>query len=303
MTNRIHKLLTGLLLTSTLMTQGLLAQGAGMPPSSSLEVKDEGAAQLDSIGERIDTDLKFVDERGYPFELKQMFPGEHPVVLMLGYYSCPSMCGQVLDAAFYALSRCDLDPGKDYRILSVSIDPKETPETATARKQVFLRKLLKTGGEEAWHLLTGDQQNIDKLAADVGFNFYWADALKQFAHPPSLIFLSPDGVVTRIIENTYFEPDDVRLALVEASDGKLGTFWDQVKLNCLSFDPRTNTYSLAAMTLMRIGGGVTVVVLAAMIWIMLRRERRKKALAESGDPSQDTSRSPAPATSQAGTIA
>lgn len=90
-----------------------------------------------------------------------------------------------------------------------------------------------------------------------------------------MIFLTPEGKVSRIIVNTYFEPEDMRLALVEASDGALGTFWDQVKLNCLTFDPRTNTYSVTAMTLMRIGGAITVVVLAAMIWIMLRRERQK----------------------------
>lgn len=298
MSKTIHKLLTGLLLSGA-----LFAQGAGMPPSSSLETKDEGAAQLDSIGVRIDTNLSFTDERGYPFELKQMFPGQHPVVLMLGYYSCPSMCGQVLDAAFDALSQCDLEPGKDYRILSVSINPDETAEVAKSRKQVFLRKLLKTGGDDAWHLLVGDEPDIRKLAKDVGFNYYWAEALKQYAHPPSLIFLSPDGVVTRIIENTYFEPDDVRLALVEASDGQLGTFWDQVKLNCLSFDPRTNTYSLTAMTLMRIGGAITVVVLAAMIWIMLRRERQK-ARADASSPSdRQASDSRAPASSHAGTTA
>jgi len=194
---------------------------------------------------------------------------------MLGYYSCPAMCGQVLDAVFWSLSEVALEPGDDYKILTVSIDPKEDAGIAKQRKAAFLPRLMKTGGDQAWRVLTGTEEASSALAERVGFNYYWSEATKQFAHPPSVIFLTPEGKVSRIIVNTYFEPEDMRLALVEASDGALGTFWDQVKLNCLTFDPRTNTYSVTAMTLMRIGGAITVVVLAAMIWIMLRRERQK----------------------------
>ena len=226
-----------------------------------------------------------------------MFPGKQPVVLMLGYYSCPAMCGQVFDAAFAALSRTDLQPGTDYRVLSVSIDPKETPAIAATRKGVFLPRLLKTGGDNAWHLLVGDEANTKALAESVGFQLYWSEATQQFAHPPSLIFLTPEGKVSRVIVNTYFEPEDVRLALVEASNGTLGTFWDEVKLNCMTFDSRTNSYSLAVMTLMRIGGAITVIVLAAMIWIMLRRERQQAASTASTSPATGLAN---PATSQVG---
>lgn len=287
--NRLFSSLLPALLLSTIA----VAQ-PGHSPSRDLEVTDEGAQQLDKIGVMVDRELEFRDERDYPYKLGQLFPGKHPVVLMLGYYSCPSMCGQVVDAAFYALSQTELTPGKDYRILNVSIDPNETPEQAATRKGVFLPRLMKTGGDEAWHLLTGDEKNTKALADQMGFQFYWSEATRQFAHPPSLIFLTPQGKVSRIIVNTYFEPEDVRLALVEASEGTLGTFWDEVKLNCLTFDPRTNSYSLAAMTLMRIGGAVTVVVLAAMIWTMLRRERRKAAAEQTttsqpGQPESATS--------------
>jgi hypothetical protein len=115
----------------------------------------------------------FLAKRGYPFELKQWFPGKQPVVLVLGYYSCPAMCGQVLEAAFRALSEVDLQPGQDYRILSVSIDPRETAETAMARKQTFLPRLMQTGGDDAWRVLVGDDANIKPLAASVGFSYYW----------------------------------------------------------------------------------------------------------------------------------
>lgn len=270
MANPLH-----ILLTASLLGSFALAQGAGMAPTRTLEVTDEGAQQLDSIGRTVDPELEFVDERGYPFQLKQLFPGEKPVVLMLGYYSCPAMCGQVLDAVLWSLSEVELEPNDDYKILTVSIDPKEDAGIAKQRKAAFLPRLMKTGGDQAWRVLTGTEEASSALAERVGFNYYWAEATKQYAHPPSVIFLTPEGKVSRIIVNTYFEPEDMRLALVEASDGALGTFWDQVKLNCLTFDPRTNTYSVTAMTLMRIGGAITVVVLAAMIWIMLRRERQK----------------------------
>ncbi|MBL8752895.1 MAG: SCO family protein [Planctomycetes bacterium] len=259
---------------------GLLhAQQPGMSPSRTIEARDEAASQTNSIDTLVDRDLAFTDDRGYPFTLKQLFPGKQPVVLMLGYYHCPAMCGQVLDATFRALSQVDLRPGTDYRILSVSIDPKETPEMAKARKDVFLPRLQKAGGDDAWRLLVGDATNTKKLADQCGFQFYWSEHTKQYAHPPSLVFLTPEGRVSRVIVNTEFDASDVRLALVEASKGTLGTVWDKVQLNCLTFDPRTNTYSLTAMTIMRVAGAVTVVVLALMIWIMLKKERKQHAAA------------------------
>lgn len=265
-----------LLLFLTLVTAAVQAQQPGHSPSRDMEPKELATSQLDTIGTVIDPALTFTDERGYPFQLRQLFPGKQPVVLLLGYYSCPAMCGQVLDAAFRALSDVDLQPGEHYRILNVSIDPKETPEVAKARKDTFLPRLRKTGGDDAWRVLVGDAANIAALTKATGFQYRWEPLINQFAHPPSLMFLTPEGKISRIIINTEFDSSDVRLALVEASDGKLGTFWDQVRLNCLTFDPVTKTYSLAAMTLMRIAGAVTVVVLAVMIWVMLRRERHAR---------------------------
>jgi protein SCO1/2 len=263
------------LLLTTCFASAALAQGEGHPITHALEMQEEAASQQNTIGAVVDPNLSFTDERGYPFQLRQLFPGTQPVVLLLGYYCCPAMCGVVMESAFRALSETELQPGTDFRILSVSIDPKETPAKAFARKQAFLPKLKKTGGDDAWRLLVGDEANIKRLCDITGFRYYWSQHTGQFAHPPSLIFLTPQGKVSRIIESTAFDAGDLRLALVEAGEGKLGTFWDQLKLNCLTFDPRTNSYSLAAMTLMRIAGAVTVVVIAVMIFVMLRKERRR----------------------------
>lgn len=267
-------------LATLLLTTGAALAQEGMPPTSTLDTREVAADQLDTIGVTVDPQLTFTDERGYPFQLRQWFPGEVPVVLLLGYYSCPRMCGQVLGEAFQALSNVDFEPGKQYRILNVSIDPKETPAIAKARKDLFLRRLAKIGGDDAWRVLVGDQDNITRLTKSVGFNYYWSEATQQYSHPPSLIFLTKEGKVSRIVKNTTFEAEDLRLALVEASEGKLGTFLDQVRLNCLTFDSRSSTYTLTAMTVMRVGGVITVVVLGTMIWTMLRKERQRAAMAQ-----------------------
>ena len=253
----------------------LRAQGEGMAASRAGEVKVEAASMLDKLGAQVDGNLTFNDERGYPYQLKQLFPGQRPVVLLLGYYSCPAMCGQVMQAAFRALNEVELEPGQDYQVLSVSIDPRETPAVAKDRKDAFLPKFAKVGAADGWRVLTGDEQNIRQLTETVGFRYFWSQHENQYAHPPAIIFLTPDGRVSRVIVNTEFEPADLHLALVETSQGKLGTFWDQVRLNCLTFDPRTNTYALQAMTVMRIGGVVTIVALVGMILYLLRKERRR----------------------------
>jgi protein SCO1/2 len=253
----------------------LIAQGEHMPPSRALESKLEAASMLDKSGAQVDASLTFVDERGYPYPLQQVIPGTRPIVLLLGYYSCPAMCGQVMAAAFRGLSEVDLEPGKDYQILSVSIDPRETDFIAKERKETFLPKLAKIGAADGWRVLTGTEAASRQLADSVGFQFFWSEHTNQYAHPPAVVFLTPEGKVSRAIVNTEFDPADLRLALVEASQGKLGTLWDQVQLNCLTFDNRTNTYTLQAMTVMRIGGAITVVVLAWMILHLLRKERQR----------------------------
>ena len=261
---------------SLLLAGASSAQGEGMPAQRVVQNKLEGASMVEKPqGTRIDPELRFTDERGYPYQLRQLFPGQRPVVLLLGYYSCPAMCGQVMEAAFRALNEVDLEPGTDYEVLSVSINPRETPAMAMDRKQAYLPKFAKVGAEAGWHVLTGDDANTRALADSVGFQYYWSEHTNQYAHPPALIFLTKSGALSRVIVNTEFGADDVRLAIAEAGEGKVGTFWDQVRLNCLTFDARTNSYSLQAMTIMRVGGALTLVAIAGMVLFLVRKERRR----------------------------
>ncbi|MCR9244463.1 MAG: SCO family protein [bacterium] len=277
--NRLTTITAALAISALVPAPGALgvrAQGAGMAPSRTIEAKIEAASMVDRIGQRVDPTLTFTDERGYPFGLKQLFPGERPVILLLGYYSCPAMCGQVLDATLRALNDVALEPGTDYQLLNVSIDPKETAEVAKARKDAFLPKFAKIGATDGWRVCVGEENASRALADQVGFRFYWSEHTNQYAHPPAIVFLTKTGIVSRVIVNTEYDPEDLRLALVEASEGTLGDFWDQVRLNCLTFDSRTNSYSLTAMTILRIGGAATLLALGLMIFILVRRERRTR---------------------------
>lgn len=258
-----------------LIAAGGVACGQGHPPSS-IEVVQEAASMQDKIGMKLDPELTFIDERNYPFRFGQVFPGDRPVVLVPGYYACPDMCGQVIHGMLDALNAVDLSPGSDYLIINVSIDPRETAETAKERKQKFLALMTRVGGEDGWRFLTTPQESeIKKLTESVGFRYFWAEHDNRYAHPGALLFFTPQGVLSRVLTGTTFDASDVRLAIVEASAGKLGTFWDEVRLNCLTFDDRTGSYALLGMTVMRIGGVLTILVILAMIALMLRRERER----------------------------
>jgi len=266
----LHSTATGL--TALLLMAALPAQEGHSSPNR-MEIRQEASSMQDRIGASVPRELAFTDERDRPLLLKQFFPGDRPVVLDLGYFGCPGMCGQVMDGMVAALNEVDLEPGKDYEILTISIDPRETPELAKQRKDLFLVKLQKIGGEHGWHFAVGSENSIKTLTEAVGFRYFWAEHDNRFDHPPALIFLSPQGKVTRVLQGTTFEPRDVRLALVEASEGKAGTFMDQLQLSCLTFDPVSRTWSLKALTVMKIGGVVTVIGIVVMILLMLRRER------------------------------
>jgi len=251
-----------------------------------VKVRQEAASMADKLGAMVDRSLEFTDERGYPLKLSQFFPGQRPVILDLGYFGCPRICGAVMHGMVDALGQLALEPGQDYDILSVSIDAREHPELAKAKKESFLVHFAKLHAEEGWHFAVGKEPAIQALTSSVGFRFFWSEHTNSFEHPSALVFLSPDGKVTRVLQALPSEPGkvefpagDVKLALLEASEGKLGTFWDKVQLSCLTFDPVTHTYSVTAMTVMRIGGVVTLAAIALMITIMLRREKQRRTAA------------------------
>jgi protein SCO1/2 len=222
-------------------------------------------------------DTVFKDESGRSVRLGEYF-GQRPVVLVFAYYDCPMLCTQVINGLSSALGVLSLQPGKDFEIVTVSFNPKDTPATASTKKATYLERYHRAGAAEAWHFLTGDPASIQQLTKAAGFRYVWDEQTQQFAHPTGVIVLTPDGRLARYLFGIEYGPRDLRFALVEASEGRVGSVADTLLLSCYHYDPTTGRYGFAIMRAMRIGGAVTVLLLAAFIVVMLRKERHAAAI-------------------------
>jgi protein SCO1 len=226
-----------------------------------------------NLDQLVPLDTSLIDEAGRAVRLGDFF-GKRPVVLVFAYYDCPMLCTQVINGLSSALGVLSLEPGKDFEIVTVSFDPRDTPATATAKKAVYLDRYKRPGAAAAWHFLTGKPASITRLTRAAGFRYVWDDQTKQFAHPTGVIVLTSEGRLARYLFGIEYGPRDLRLALVEASAGKVGTPVDALLLYCYHYNPMTGRYGLVIMRAMRIAGAATVFALAGFIFIMLRREKR-----------------------------
>jgi protein SCO1/2 len=226
------------------------------------------------LGEHIPLDLEFRDERGQTVKLASYF-GKKPVVLALVYYQCPMLCTLVLNDLVRALRALPLELGRDFEIVTVSIDPRETPQLAATKKASYVETYGRDGS--AWHFLVGDEASIGALARAIGFRYVYDAEADQYAHAAGLIVATPEGVLSRYLYGVEYAPRDLRLALVEAGDGRVGGLADQVLMLCFHYDPTTGKYGFAIMSALRIAGVATVVVLVAFMLRSLRRERRGRS--------------------------
>lgn len=224
-------------------------------------------------GEAIPLDLSFRNADGTPVRLQEYFDGETPVILNLVYHDCPMLCGLMLNGVTRTLSNLSWTPGQEFRVLTVSFNPRESPEMAREKKETYLKQLGRPGAADGWHWLTGSEASIEALTDAVGFNYRWIPEQQEYAHPTALVFLSGDGTVTRYIYGMEIPQSDARKALVEASNGTIGNPVDQIAMYCFQFDPEENTYTADAFNLMRLGGGLMVVFLGIGLFIFWRRER------------------------------
>lgn len=228
------------------------------------------------LGTQVPLDLPFRDETGRAVQLSQYFTGR-PVILALVYYECPMLCVQALNGLVKSLKVLALEPGRDYTIVTVSFNPAEKPAQAAAKKDEYVGRLKKPGAAEAWHFLTGTEASIRLLTDTVGFHYVYDEATKQFAHPTGMIVLTPEGKTSKYVFGIDYGPRDIRLALVEASDHKVGTPADRLLLYCYHYDPATGKYGLVLMNVLRLGGVLTVAMIGGFILLMRRRERRGPA--------------------------
>jgi len=224
---------------------------------------------------KLPLELPFVDSNGDKVLLGDFFDGETPIVLTMNYSNCPMLCSLQLNGLFEGLQGVDWDLGKQYRMITVSIDPEETPERAEETKQKYLKIYGRDGVDQGWHCLTGEEANIRKLADAVGFGYAYLPATKEYAHAAVTMVCTPDGRTSRYLYGVQYPPQTVRLALLEASEGKIGTTMDRVLLFCFQYDETKGRYGPAAMKIMQAGGVVTLVFLFGMLGLYWIREARK----------------------------
>jgi protein SCO1/2 len=230
-----------------------------------------------NLGQLVPLDTPFRDESGRTVRLGDYF-GRRPVVLVFAYFDCPMLCTQVINGLSSALSVISLQPGRDFELVTVSFNPQDTPATAAAKKSVYLERYKKPGAADAWHFLTGDQASIDRLTKAAGFRYVWDVPTKQFAHPTGVIVLTPEGRLARYLFGIEYGPRDLRLGIVDASNGQVGNPVDAVLLYCFHYDPLTGRYGLAIMRTMRLAGAVTIVALGGLIVFLVRKERDAAAI-------------------------
>jgi protein SCO1/2 len=222
------------------------------------------------LNERVPLDLTFRDEQGRTVRLGEYF-ADRPVVLALVYYECPMLCTQVLNGLVRALRVVPLDAGRDFDVVVVSFDPDEGPELARAKKASYVEQYGREGSGPGWHFLTGGRDSIARLTKAIGFRYTYDPKRDEFAHGAAITVLTPAGVISRYFYGIEYAPRDVRLGIVEASANRVGSIADQVLLFCYHYDASTGRYSFAVLTLVRIGGLLTIAAFGIFLWYERKR--------------------------------
>jgi protein SCO1 len=239
-----------------------------MPPA----LREIGFDQ--NLDRPIPLDVTFRDESGRTVRIGDYF-GKRPVVLVFAYYDCPMLCTQVINGLASALNVLSLTPGKDFEIVTVSFNPADSPASATTKKAVYLERYKRDGAAASWHFLSGDESSIERLTKAAGFRYVWDAETKQFAHPSGIIVLTPDGRLARYLFGIEYGPRDLRYAIIEASEGRVGNVADALLLYCYHYDPMTGRYGLVVMRALRLAAVTTVLALGTFIVVMVRREHAR----------------------------
>ncbi len=251
-------------------SQGMNSGGIMAPPSN---VKPPGLANIaieQRLNEQVPANLVFRDETGKAVHLSDYF-GKKPLVLSLVYYRCPMLCSELLVGLESTLKVLKFDVGKEFDVLTISFDPKDTPELATAKKATILKRYNRPGASDGWHFLTGPQESIDAITKAVGFQYSYDQKTGQFAHSTAIMLLTPEGKVAQYYYGVEFPPKDVRLGLIQASQNKIGTLADQVLLYCYHYDPATGKYGAIISRIIQLAGGLTILSIGTVLLMLFRR--------------------------------
>ena len=242
-------------------------------------LEDVGIDQ--KLGDNLPLDITLRNENGSAVRLGSYF-GERPVVLSLVYYKCPMLCNQVLNGLTSALDVVSFDVGKEFDVVTVSFDPKETPELARSKKETYIQWYKRPGAADGWHFLTGDKESIDKLTAAVGFHYKFDQSTDQFIHASGIMIATPQGKLSRYFYGIEYAPKDLRLGLIEASNNEIGNPVDRLLLYCYHYDPAAGKYGAAVMNILRAAGLFTVAGVVAMWWLLRRRRATPESVSTGG---------------------
>jgi protein SCO1/2 len=267
----VATLITLALFSAAGWAQGMGAEPPGMvtPPANQRPPGLAHVAIEQHLNDQIPADLEFRDETGRTVRLGDYF-GKRPLIMSLVYYTCPMLCGEVLQGMNGTMKAMSLDAGKDYDVLTVSFDPHDTPADATKKKADFVHRYGRPGAEEGWHFLTGSQSSIDELTKVAGFGYQWDPQTNQYAHGTAIMILTPQGKISQYYYGVEYPPKDVRLGLIQASDNKIGNVVDQVMLYCFHYDPSRGKYGAIISRVLRIAGAATVLIIGTFMFVMFR---------------------------------
>ena len=242
-----------------------------IPPASDRLPTLQAVGVTQRLDEQVPLDLQFRDETGKSVRLGDYF-GRRPVILNLAYYDCTMLCGEVQNGIVSSLRVLQFNPATDFDIVTVSFDPRETPEQAAAKKKSLLARYHRPGAEQGWHFLTGDQRNIEALTKSVGFDYRFDPSSGQWAHAAAIMVLTPQGKISKYFYGIEFAPKDLRFGLIDASGNKIGTAVDQILLYCYHYNPATGKYGAVIMNVLRLAGAATALILGGFVFIMFRRD-------------------------------
>jgi len=264
------------LLPAALLVAAMPARGAAQSEPSDLPPALQGVEVVEQLGAQVPLPAAFVDQDGTPVRLERWFGKGRPVVMALVYYECPMLCGLVLGGLARAMKQTGLELGRDYSALSVSFDPREKPAQATVRQKAYLQALDRPEARGDWAFLVGAEPDIRAVADSVGFHYAYDPETKQYAHAAAIFVLTPEGKVSRYLYGIEFAGRDLRLALVEASQGRVGTSFDRFLLTCYRYDPAARRYVPYALGFVRAGAVVVLLGLAGGLAFLWRREAKGK---------------------------
>ena len=247
------------------MSRGIMSPPANVRPPG---LKNVGIQQ--NLNQQIPADLVFTDDLGRKVRLGDYF-GHKPLILNLVYFTCPMLCGEELSGLESALRVLKFDVGKEFDVITVSFDPRDTPEAAAQKKEQVLRRYKRPGAELGWHFLVGQQDAINAITKAAGFQYEYDQTTGQFAHTTAIMVLTPEGRITQYYFGIDYPPKDLRLGLVEASQNKIGSLVDELLLYCYHYDPEKAKYSATVMRVLRLMGVATLLCLGTFVLMLMRR--------------------------------